>query len=188
MPRMADSPYREVGAAPDPVVDDAGPSMADLGSLQSTHASPSLVKAVFGPIALSTLATAFAFWIAEVPTALALVFGVASLAGLAWTPIRTHGVTIELYARGLLFARRRARVILPFEEVNETWFSFEPLQFRDGARLRSIRLVDFGGRAHRIPLALVNGTSLASGILRGSALLRRDAMRALDSGQTLRRP
>ncbi|HEY1956852.1 MAG TPA: hypothetical protein VGH28_14630 [Polyangiaceae bacterium] len=60
------------------------------------------------------------------------------------------------------------------------WLEIPALHASRGAYLRAIRLIDFDGTAHRVPLGLVGGLTLANQIMRAcSKDLLVDASKAL---------
>jgi hypothetical protein len=112
--------------------------------------------------------------------------GLATLAFLAWPPLRVRGTSVALHAEGMVLSRGGVRRVVPFEDVNEVWFEFDWLDRRSGTPLRAIRLLDFSGQSHRVPLALNDAATLATSVLQGcSTPLLQEARRALALGETL---
>jgi hypothetical protein len=149
------------------------------------HAPPPLHRALVGPILIAGLV--FAFGAAcgaplTIPGALAAV----TLVILAWSPLRTRGHSAALHAKGLVLQRSGARRVVAFEDVNEVWFEISPLHSRAGASVSALRLVDFDGEAHRLPLAVNDGAALANSVVQAcSGPLLLEARRALGEGETL---
>src|SRR5262249_32792618 len=66
------------------------------------------------------------------------------------------------------------------------WFEVDVLQSQAGASLRGLRLVDYAGRTHHLPLGVVDAGALANAVLRAcSGPLVLEARRALDEGGAL---
>jgi hypothetical protein len=156
-----------------------------LGNLRSEHAPPPLVQALLGPILIAGLVLAFfAAGSARLPIAGALA--AVTLVILAWSPLRTRGFSAALHAQGLVLRRSGARRVVVFEDVNEVWFEISPLHSRAGAYVSALRLLDFDGEEHRVPLAVNDGATLANSVVQAcSGPLLLEARRALGEGETL---
>ncbi|NUP11780.1 MAG: hypothetical protein HOW73_37510 [Polyangiaceae bacterium] len=156
-----------------------------LGTLRSVHEAPPLRYALIGPICISGLVAAVGALCGAPPPILAGIAAV-SLGLLAWSPLRTRGVSVQLHARGLVLQGRRARRAIAFEDVNEIWFGISLLHAQAGAYLHTIRILDYSGHVHSVPIAVKNGATLANAVLRAcSEALLLEAKRALGEGQAL---
>ncbi|WP_437662681.1 DUF6585 family protein [Sorangium sp. So ce1182] len=182
---MPARPYRE----PAPVEPDSAPQQpseaARLGSLRSVHAPPPLRRALLGPIVIAVLVVAIA---AGGGASLALLVALAAVtvAILAWGPLRIRGWSAALHAQGLVLLRPGVRRVVAFDDVNEVWFEIRPVHSQAGATLGALRLVEYSGEEHRLPLAVNDGITLANSVLRGcSAPLLLEARRALGEGAAL---
>ncbi|MDC3952905.1 DUF6585 family protein [Polyangium jinanense] len=182
---MPGRPYREPapidpGPAPEPTA-----ALARLGSLRSVHAPPPLHRALLGPILIAGLVVGVGAAVGG-PLAIVAPFGAATLVLLAWSPLRTRGFSAALHAHGLLITQAGVRRPVAFEDVNEVWFEIDRLQGQAGASLLAIRLVDFDGEVHRLPLGVSAAAALADGVLRAcSGPLLTEARQALAEGETL---
>lgn len=182
---MPTRPYREPAAVePDPPPDPAV-ALARLGSRRWVHLPLPLHRVLAGP-ALITAIIAGVGLVAEGPPAIVLPCAALSFAILAWSPLRTGGFSAAIHEHGLVLSRGGARRILAFEDVNEVWFEVAVIHSRSGAYLRALRLLDFSGAVHRVPLAVEGGDTLAEAILSAcSGPLLAEAKQALREGATL---
>jgi len=161
------------------------PPPPDVGALRSTYARPPLHKALVGPVAIGALVVGVTSLVG-VPIFLAAPLGVAALAVLASSPLRLRDLSVELHAGGLVLCKGGARRVVPFSEVNEVWFELARVHDQAGAQLHALRLVDFGGATHHVPLAFEDAGGLAGGVLREtSGPLLTEAREALGEGATL---
>ena len=97
-----------------------------------------------------------------------------------WPWLRALGTAIELHAHGIAIARRKKRVAVPFEDVDEVWYELS------GHIITGLRLVEHGGRTHRVTLRVQGGVDVLNWVLRNCTdVLAADAMRALRQGATL---
>lgn len=182
---MAARPYREPASiAPDPPPDPKA-ALARLGGKRSVHVPPPLHRALLGPVLITAIITVVGL-VAEGPPAVVLPCAAASFAILAWSPLRLGGFSAAVHERGLVLSRGRVRSVVPFEDVDEVWFEVAVLHSQSGAYLRALRLREFGGAVHRVPLAVEGGDTLAEAILSAcSGPLLAEAKQALREGATL---
>ncbi|KYF70615.1 hypothetical protein BE15_05190 [Sorangium cellulosum] len=177
-------PYRE----PSPVEPDPVPQQSEaarLGSLRSVHAPPPLRRALLGPILIAALIVAIGAAGGASRTILVALAAV-TLAILAWEPLRNRGWSAALHAQGLVLLRRGTRRVVTFDDVNEVWYEIRPIHNQAGAYLGALRLVDYSGEEHRLPLAVNDGGTLAISVLREcSGPLLVEARRALGEGEVL---
>ncbi|WP_437956606.1 DUF6585 family protein [Sorangium sp. So ce119] len=181
---MPARPYRE----PSPVEPDPAPQQSEavrLGSLRSVHAPPPLRRALLGPILIAALIVVIG---AAGGASLAILIALAgaTLAILAWEPLRNRGWSAALHAQGLVLLQSGTRRVVPFDDVNEVWYEIRPIHNQAGAYLGALRLVEYSGEEHRLPLAVNDGATLAISVLRGcSGPLFLEARRALGEGEVL---
>ena len=182
---MPARPYREPAPIePDPPPDPAA-ALARLGNRCSMHAPPPLHRALVGPALIAAVIGGVGF-AADGPAAVVLAVAAASFVILAWSPLRLRGFSAALHARGLVLSRRGARSAVLFEDVNEIWLEIDALHSQSGAYLRALRLVDFSGSIHHVPLAVNDAAVLAKAVFHGcSGPLLTDARQALEEGTTL---
>ncbi len=178
-------PYREAATVDPEPPPDFATEVARVGPSISVHAPPPLFTALVGPVLLAALVVAGSV-LYGLPMVAAVPVGLATLAFLAWPPLRVRGTSVALHAEGMVLSRGGVRRVVPFEDVNEVWFEFDWLDRRSGTPLRAIRLLDFSGQSHRVPLALNDAATLATSVLQGcSTPLLQEARRALALGETL---
>jgi hypothetical protein len=177
-------PYRD----PATVERDEGPrpsALERVGALQTVHAPPPLHRALIAPVLLAVLVEGVGV-AASGPVWLVTVFALVILGVLAQGPLRLRGVSVELHANGVVVCRRGDRQAVVFEDVNEVWFEVDTVQGRSGASLQGIRLRDYEGRTHHVPVGLVGAPTVVGAILRAcSQPLVAEARRALDEGEPL---
>jgi Family of unknown function (DUF6585) len=177
-------PFRE----PVPIEADTARTLADppIGSRRSVHAPPALLKALVGPLLIAVVFFAVLTLLVRAPALVSLTISGGTLALLAWPPIRTRRQEVDLHDKGVVLSRGGSRTVVAFEDVDEVWFEIPPLHSTQGAYLRALRLVDFDGKTHRVPLTLDGGATLARAILRGcSTPLWIEARNALAEGEVL---
>jgi hypothetical protein len=70
--------------------------------------------------------------------------------------------------------------------VNEVWFELDRIHNQSGSRLHALRLVDFGGAVHHVPLAFEGAAAFVGAVLREtSGPLLAEARQALREGAKL---
>jgi hypothetical protein len=179
---MSAPPYRN----PPPPEPEPPPPPPDVGALRSIHTTPPLHRALLGPVAIAAVAVPAFYLLTDTPLVLSAALGAAVLAVRAYSPIRFRGVTVELHAGGLVLCKAGARRVVPFSEVNEVWFELELTYNQAGARLHALRLLDFGGAVHLVPLAFEGAAAFAGAVLREtSEPLLVEARQAMREGVTL---
>jgi hypothetical protein len=179
------APYREpVPVDPEPAPDPAA-ALSRLGALLSRHAPPPLHRALLGPVLIAGLLVGLAA-VADAPIVLLLPIGAAAFTALAWSSLQLRGVSADLHAQGLVLAEDGVRHVVAFEDVDEVWFEIDTFQNQSGAHLRALRLRDFAGAVHRLPLALQGAPALVGAVLRAcQGPLLAEARQALREGETL---
>lgn len=182
-------PYREpVQVEPDPPPEPA-PEAIRLGSRSSVHAPPPLRAALLGPVLIAALIVGVGFALdlsGGNVTTFVLPLAALILLILAWSPLRLRGHVVTLHAQGVVLTRPGSRAVVTFDDVNEVWFETSLLHSKQGAYLRALRLVDFAGASHRVPLEVNDGAALANSVLRCCSLpLLVEARRALADGEAL---
>src|SRR5579871_2646867 len=110
-------PYR----APPPGEPEPASPPPDVGALRSVHSPPPLVKALVGPVAIGAIVGGVV-WALGAPVFVGVPGTLLVIALLAFSPLRLRGVRVELHAGGLVLFRGDERSVVPFSEVNETWF------------------------------------------------------------------
>jgi hypothetical protein len=122
----------------------------------------------------------------DAPAFVGLTVSTATLVVLAWSPIRLRGQGVVLHDKGLLLSGAGHHAAVAFEDIHEVWFEIPRLHSTQGGYLRSVRLVELGGRSHRVPLMVDGGLALARAILREcSTPLAIDARKAVADGEVL---
>ena len=177
-------PFRE----PAHIEADAAETLQEppIGSPRSVHAPPPLLRALLGPILIAGAFFAVLVLLIEAAPLVGLTISAGALALLAWPPTRIRGREVTLHDKGLVLSRGGSRTVVAFEDVNEVWFEIPLLHSSQGAYLRALRLIEFDGKTHRVPLTLDGGATLARGILRGcSTPLWIEARKALAEGEEL---
>lgn len=107
---------------------------------------------------------------------------------LAWSPLRTRHLRVDLHANGVVVSTAGMRRIIAFENVDEVWMVLDPVRSPLGtiAWIRALRVVDRDGVSHRIPTNINGGAEIGQWVVRHcSNPLRADATRALREGETL---
>lgn len=176
--------YREP-APLEPERSDSQPDIGRLGALRSVHAAPALHLALVGPFVISCVVASFGA-ACGVPILLSAATFVLTLGLLAWSPIRARGQSVALHARGVVIQTCSGGSSVAFEDVNELWLDIPALHNQAGAYLRAIRLVDYAGFVHCVPITVQNGAALAHAVMRQctDALLS-DARQAMAEGESL---
>jgi hypothetical protein len=182
---MPARPYRDPAVVdPDPPPDPAS-ELPRLGPLRSTHAPPPLYRSLAGPVLLAGFLLGMGT-IAGAPLPAVAPIALVALAILAWSPLSLRGWSADLHAHGLVLSKRGARRVVAFEDVNEVWFEIDTFHNQAGAYLHAMRILDFAGEVHRVPLALIGSAAIVTSVLREcSAPLLVEARQALREGTTL---
>jgi hypothetical protein len=178
---MPAPPYRERP----PLEPEPPPPPPDVGALRSLHAPPPFVRALVRPLVIAAVVVGV-LCAMGLPLAIAAPFGAATLTVLALSLFRLRGVSVELHAGGLVLCKGATRRVVPFSEVNEVWFDLERIHHQAGARLHALRLVDFDGAVHQVPLAFEGAAAFTGAVLREtSGPLLVEARQALGEGVKL---
>jgi hypothetical protein len=184
--------YRIPAPPPPPPPREAQDEASRLGEVRSHHGAPPLWRALIPAAAISILlppivvatgqATELGVWAICLAT-MAVVFAV-----FAWSPLRQRRTHVTLCARGLVVEQRGARGVIPFEDVDEVWYDLDTHSnwIARFSTLHALRLVEPGGRAHRVPLTVQAPWQIVAWVQRHcSQHLLPQARRALRSGETL---
>ncbi|MEZ4294885.1 MAG: DUF6585 family protein [Polyangiaceae bacterium] len=186
-------PYR----VPPPIEPDPPPNfgtrLARLGPRVSVHTPLPVGRVVAIPIVLAGVVLVSAGLNNPSPYGIGLMaLLLAALAVKVWKGLRDRDCSVALHARGLLVSRGGARAdghaqaVIEFDDVNEVWFEIAWLKTGSGAHLRALRLLDFSGGTHRLPLAVLGAQQLVSAVLAGCSVpLFAEAKAALLGGATL---
>jgi len=184
----SEHPYR-VAAAPRP--DEVAPPSPDegLGRRRSVHTLTQ--GAALGYLARGLAWAALALGLGASSSGvrgvvLCAPFAIFGLWAFAAPFFARKRPRVTLHERALVVPARRGRAAaLSFEDVDEVWFELEPVP---SCAVRAVRLVEHGGKKHRVALDGVDGADrVAAAIVRACSFpLVADARRALAAGRPLR--
>ncbi len=193
---MSSFPYRTPAQRPPNAIVAPVDEATRLGGLRSTHSGGSLQRLLMVPALLSLVLFGVAIsspFIDNYPDSSTIVVSLlvalavaATVFGLlARSLLRRRDLRIDLHADGLIVHRRGSRDVVIFEDVSEVWYELTHHLYGQ-VTVPSMRLVEFSGVTHRVPLTVEDLVAVAGAIQRRcSDHLLSEARQALSEGESL---
>lgn len=95
---------------------------------------------------------------------------------------RTRRVSVALYDRGIAVEHSGRRKVTYLDDIDEVWYELRPVR----RIVHTLRLVDYVGREHEVPVDLERGDEIVDWVKRRcSAPLLAEARQALAAGEEL---